>query len=332
VRRDTGSIVVAVNTYLVEPGEWHFVLKTASGTHRSPVSFRVPASPAPAIVRLRPTEAPRDGEGPLVVEVEGRHFARLESVKLAGEGPARACTVVRAPAAEPNDRKLSIQIDRATPPGTYRIVVETASGTSEGDATFRVLPTAVDRFDALVRRVLVAMSFDGLDAGAKESVDAALRAARDLDPALRDMVARANQVVTLPEQDLLEVSAELARLDGDAAVAKRVREQRAACPEWIALGAEKVYARFLQALEPKKRSPSEDEVQAYVRAAAGAGGMLRVGASLFWNEGRTKRLRASLVAAVAVFRDLQLPHVFSKIKESVPDAVESSGSSDEGWV
>ena len=315
-QRDATTLTVEVPVYFVEEGLWHFVLGTASGTVKCPQPFTVFPPPPPRVTGV-PKDVPHSGNGATTFEIEGRHFARLKRVFLTGAGGEVPCPLAKEPEPEPNDNRLLVALAADVKPGAYRLVVETRSGTSQEAPTLNVLPNAIDRVDSLLEQTLAGMILTSAEPELKERVQALLREEGELDAATRAAMKKTPVDATFSPDELGKLHEALERSLSDEAARKHAALLRQQCPEWIADLAESAFLSFVSEMEPRRRNPTEDEIAGYARSGASASRMLHLGEALFFQEARGTRLRGSLEAALAVYRERQLPHVFSKVKDQL---------------
>ncbi len=315
--RSAAEIHVEVPVYLLEPGQWHFVLETSSGRSRTASPFVVPAAPRPSIVRVRPAEVAKDAASPPVIEVEGRSFARLErALLLVPDGPGEvACEVARAAAPEPNDVGVAVRLPGDVKPGEYRLVLETRSGRSAESVAVRVLPDASDRVDALLERTLATLDLEELDPAVRKIAQRLIAQRKEGDPGEVAALFRGNPAVGVSAERVRAVHAELAPVLASEPARRRATELRESGAASIARLLAVAYSGVVGSLEPRSRTPSQAEIDEHVGRNDTAGRLLQLGKALVWDEAEGQRLEASLLAALVVYRERQLPQVFSKVKE-----------------
>ncbi len=143
----------------------------------------------------------------------------------------------------------------------------------------------------------------------------------NLDDATRASLKPGQLGASIAAEDLSELHDDLAKIlrnDRARGPLERLREK---CPEWIADTAELALARFVADMEPRVKSPSDADVEGYQKAAASALRLLRVGDAFVFDSARTRRLKRSLQTVLALYREKDLLHVLSKIKDHLAAVV-----------
>jgi hypothetical protein len=282
------------------------------------MGFAIPAPPPPSVAKLRPSELTRNAAGRVLVEVEGKHFARIERVILSGESGDVTAKIAKPPESEPNDDRVQVELGADVLPGTYRVFVETRSGRSVDSVSLRVDPDPRDRVDELEKLARRKLKIDAEPALVGRLEDH-LKSRVELDLPTRASLKTAKVKASFARADLDELAIQLDLvLEGEGARV-RAEELRKKCPSWVAELLESALLRVVGEIEPKSKTPTPEEVEAYARAARDAATVLRLGEALFFDGGRAKRLRKSIDAACAVFRERELTHVFSKLVEQLPE-------------
>lgn len=74
-------------------------------------------------------------------------------------------------------------------------------------------------------------------------------------------------------------------------------------------------------MEPRARAPSPAEIEGYMRAGASALRWLRIAEAFIFDAARARRLKKSIQTALALYREKDLLHVLSKVKEHLAAVV-----------
>jgi capsular exopolysaccharide synthesis family protein len=318
---DASRIVVSVPVYLIQDGHWHFVLKTPRGDVTSSAPFSILPPPVPVVTLVRPTEVQHSATEPPTLEIEGRHFTRLDKVRLVDLTGASLCTISQQPDPEPNDQRILVRLAADVRPGSYRVVVDTRSGTSVAGPSLSVLPDLVDTIEDLRHRLYRKLKLGNLEPSLKEKLEKLLWDGLDADATSLDAMRVAKFTATVVPEELKDLHDDVAKILGIERARVLIGELRQKCPDWIGEVAELCMARFVADMEPRVRAPSPAEIEGYKQAAASAFRLLRIGEAFVFDSARTKRLRSSFDTVLALCRDKELAHVADKIADHIAAVV-----------
>jgi hypothetical protein len=311
----TTRIVVNVPAYLIQDGQWHFALKTARGTATSGAPFTILPPPRPSVTHARPAEVTHSATEPASLEIEGRHFTRIVDVKLVGATGTSVCSIVRGPDPEPNDQRIVVRLAPDVRPGSYCVVVETRSGASDPGPPVIVRPDLLDSIDDLRKRFLRELKLENLEPALSATLEALQWRGDDLDTATGELLKAAKPAASISAEALESLHASLRPLLADPRARAPIEKHRQKSPDWIGNTAELALARFIAGMEPRVRAPSPAEVDALLRAGASALRLLQLAGAFLFDDTRARNLMLSFQTVLALYREKDLTHVLSKMRD-----------------